>query len=93
MAGGGVNLVLIVAAYSAISLSFNNEAAISVFTTSTPQQHSVLLAHVHGALLARRRTSHAEDCSCRRNDRWGRGAADVVEVNEAGYDNAPGQIS
>jgi len=23
----------------------------------------------------------------------GRGAADVVEVNEAGYDNAPGQIS
>jgi hypothetical protein len=36
MAGGGVNLVLIVAAYSAISLPFNNEAAISVFATSTP---------------------------------------------------------
>ena len=52
----------------------------------THQQHrSVLLAHVHGTLLARRRTSHAED--------WGRGAADVVEANEAGYDNAPGQIS
>ena len=37
MAGGGVNLVLIVAAYSsAISSPFNNEAAISVFATSTP---------------------------------------------------------
>jgi len=37
MAGGGVNLVLIVAAYSsAISSPFNNEAAIAVFATSTP---------------------------------------------------------
>lgn len=65
----------------------------SVGRHSHQQHRSVLLAHVHGTLLARRRTSHAEDCSCRRNDRWGRGAADVVEVNEAGYDNAPGQIS
>lgn len=36
MAGGGVNLVLIVAAYSAISLPFNNEAGISVGATPTP---------------------------------------------------------
>jgi hypothetical protein len=88
MAGGGVNLVLIVAAYSsAISSPFNNEAAISVFATSTPQQRSVLLARVHRALFARRRTRHAEDCSGRRNHRWRCVTADVVEVNEAGRVN------